>query len=86
MESYSKINLELKSKFFKDTLLTELKNNNIELLSKKVTPHHKVFFVIKLIVPFTQVKKVKDIIKAIDEQEKENDRKYLEEQRANFGG
>lgn len=86
MESYSKINLELKSKFFKDTLLTELKNNNIELLNKKVTPHYKTRFVIKLTIPFTQVKKVKDIIKAIDEQEKENFSRYLEEQRAKIGG
>lgn len=76
-----KIKLELKSKFFKDTLLTELKTNNIEPLNKKITPHYKNAFVIKLTLNFSDVKKVKTIIQSIETTEKENFNNWLTEQR-----
>lgn len=81
MESNIKINLELKSKFFKDSLLTELKNNNIEPLNKKIVPHYKNAFIIKLTLNFCDVKKVKDVIKQIELKEKENFNDWITEQR-----
>ncbi len=80
--SYHKINLELKSKFFKDTLLQELKNNSIEILNKKIVPHNKAFFIIRLTINFTDTKKAKTIIQSIETTEKENFNNWLTEQRS----
>jgi hypothetical protein len=81
METYIKINLELKSKFFKDTLLSELKSNNIEPLNKKIVPHYKSAFKINLIINFCDVRKVKELLKNIELTEKENYNNWLNEQR-----
>jgi hypothetical protein len=81
MDSSIKINLELKSKFFKDTLIQELKNNSIELLNKKIVPQYKNFFLIKLTLNFSDVGKVKSIIKTIESQEKEEFNNWLTEKR-----
>lgn len=81
MESYIKINLEFKSKYFKDNLLTELKNNSIEPLNKKIVPNYKHSFIIKLTLNFCDVKKVKDIIKQIELKEKEDFNNWITEQR-----
>jgi hypothetical protein len=77
-----KVNLELKSKFFKDTLLQELKNNSIEILNKKIVPHYKTRFIIKLTINFSDAKKVKTIIQSIETTEKENYDNHVKEQRS----
>ena len=80
-----KVKLELKSKFFKDTLLTEIENNNIELLSKKVVPHYKVNFIINLMVRSTDARKLKELIKNVETLEKQNDALILEQKRKEYG-
>lgn len=80
-----KVKLELKSKFFKDTLLTEIENNNIELLSKKVVPHYKVNFIINLMVRSPDARKLKELIKSVETLEKQNDAIILEQKRKEYG-
>ena len=80
-----KVRLELKSKFFKDTLLTEIQNNNIELLVKKVVPHYKTSFIINLMVKVTDARKLKELIKSVETLEKQNDAFILEQKRKEYG-
>ena len=80
-----KVKLELKSKFFKDTLLTEIQNNNIELLSKKVIPHYKVNFIINLMVRSTDARKLKELIKSVETLERQNEALILEQKRKEYG-
>ena len=79
-----KIKLELKSKFFKDTLLAEIQKNKIEIISKKVVPHYKVNFIINLMVRTSEAKKLKNLIKQIETLEKDNEAILLEQKRKEY--
>lgn len=86
IHSATKISLENKSKYFKDTLILKLKENNIEPLKKQIVPYYKAHFKINLVLKdIFDGMKVKNIVKDIIENEKVLDAEYLRLKRIEYG-
>jgi hypothetical protein len=86
VHSATKVSLEMKSKYFKDTLILKLKENNIEPLKKQIVPYFKAHFKINLVLKdIFDGMKVKNIIKDIIESEKVLDAEYTRLKRIEYG-